>query len=42
MIRCPWCSALQYIAAAFLGRLAARRHYRCVYCHGMWSKGGKS
>lgn len=38
MIRCPWCTALQAIAEAFLGALGRRRHYRCRYCGGMWSK----
>ena len=41
MVRCPWCGAKQYVASARLGRLGARWHYRCVYCHGMWSREAK-
>lgn len=41
MIRCPWCSSLNARVVALLGKLGTRRHYRCRYCGGMWSKGGK-
>ena len=38
MIRCPWCTALQHRIEALLGTLGTRRHYRCRYCGGQWSK----
>ena len=41
MIRCPWCSIVQDKVVALLGKLGRRSHYRCRYCGGDFSKGGK-
>lgn len=38
MVRCPWCNSVMERAAALLGALGVRRHYRCRYCGGMWSR----
>jgi transposase-like protein len=38
MIRCPWCSSLNYRLDALLGTLGRRTHYRCRSCGGDFSK----
>jgi len=41
MVRCPWCCSLLQRAEALLGQLGRLTHYRCRYCGGDFSKGGK-
>jgi hypothetical protein len=38
MIRCSWCSTLQFKAEALLGRLGPLAHYRCRHCSGQFAK----